>query len=417
MTRVLGVRVSLRLATLLLVSGIAVASAAQGPTKAPTRQTTPGQTTPKRVAPAPAAGARPTTPARRGPLLVKADAAREAGDLEAAVGLYQKVVAQSPRNAEAWWYLGTTLYDLERWADARRAFDRVVRMDAQNGAATAFRGLCTFKLGDYADALVDLLQAKALGVSGNAEVGSVARFHAGLAMTRLGQFEVALNTLGEFALEGNDSPQIIEALGIATLRLPLLPSEVPPEKREMVLMAGRGSYFMAMRLAPAARTAFEELTLRYPEVPHVHYAFAVFLLTDDPDRAIREFERELAIQPGHATSHVQIAGEYLKRGDAEKARPHAEKAIALAPTDFIAHRLMGQVALEAGDVPAAIASLEQSRTLEPNSPSVYFTLAKAYARAGRDADAEKARAEFTRLDRLSRLQRHGQTSVGGVTPQ
>jgi hypothetical protein len=47
---------------------------------------------------------------------------------------------------------------------------------------------------------------------------------------------------------------------------------------------------------------------------------------------------------------------------------------------------------------------------------VYFTLAKAYARAGRDADAEKARAEFTRLDRLSRLQRNGVTAVGGVTP-
>lgn len=411
MIRVSRIRVPIGLATLLLVGGIAMPSAAQGPAKAPTRPTTP-----RRTAPAPAAGAQPTTPARRSALLAKADAAREAGDLEDAVGLYQKVVTQSPRNVEAWWYLGTTLYDLERWGDARRAFDRVVRMDAQNGAATAFRGLCTFKLGDYADALVDLLQAKALGVSGNAEVGSVARFHAGLAMTRLGQFEVALNTLGEFALEGNDSPQIIEALGIATLRLPLLPSEVPAEKREMVLMAGRGSYFMAMRLAPAARTAFEELTLRYPEVPHVHYAFAVFLLTDDPDRAIREFERELTIQPNHATSHLQIAGEYLKRGDAEKARPHAEKAITLAPTDFIAHRLMGQVALEAGDVPAAIASLEQSRKLEPNSPSVYFTLAKAYARAGREADAEKARAEFTRLDRLSRLQRHGQTAVGGVTP-
>lgn len=411
MSPVIRARLSFGLATLVLVAGIAEPCAARSQVKTPARPTTP-----RRTVPAQAAGALPTPPARRGALLVKADAAREAGDLEAAVGLYQKVVAQSPRSAEAWWYLGTTLYDLERWADARRAFDRVVRMDGNNGAATAFRGLCTFKLGDYADALVDLLHAKALGISGNAEIGSVARFHAGLAMTRLGRFEVALNTLGEFALEGNDSPQIIEALGIATLRLPLLPSELPPEKREMVLMAGRGSYFMAMRLAPAARMAFEELALRYPEVPHVHYAFAVFLLTDDPDRAIREFERELVIQPGHAASHVQIAGEYLKRGDAERARPHAEKAIAIAPTDFIAHRLMGQVALDAGDVPAAIASLEQSRTLEPSSPSVYFTLAKAYARAGRDADAEQARAEFTRLDRLSRLQRHGQTAVGGVTP-
>jgi tetratricopeptide (TPR) repeat protein len=174
------------------------------------------------------------------------------------------VAKATPRRLDAWWYLGTSLYELERWADARAAFDRVVRLDKTNGAALAFRGLCTFKQGQYAEALADLLGAKALGVSGNADVGSVARFHAGLAMTRLGQFELALNTIGEFALEGNDAPQIIEALGVAALRMPLLPSEVPGEKREMVMMAGRASYFMAMRLAPAARTAFEELTLRFP---------------------------------------------------------------------------------------------------------------------------------------------------------
>lgn len=375
--------------------------------RTPARPSTPAS------APATAAA---TRPAARGPLMRKADAAREAGDLEDAVGLYQKVVQQAPRTTEAWWYLGTLLYELERWPDARLAFDRVVRLDKTNSPALAFRGLCLFKLGQYPEALSDLLEAKAIGLTSNPEVGSVARFHAGLAMTRLGQFELALNTLSEFALEGNDAPQVIEALGVPTLRLPLLPSEVPADKREMVLMAGRASYFMAMRLAPAARTAFEELTLRFPEAPHVHYAFAVFLLTDDSDRAIREFERELVIQPGHAVSHIQLAGEYLKRGDAAGARPHAVKAIELAPTDFIAHRLMGQVHLEAGEVPAAIASLEQSRTLEPNSPGVYFTLAKAYARAGRAADAEKARDEFTRLDRLSRLQRHGQTAVGGVTP-
>jgi tetratricopeptide (TPR) repeat protein len=362
-----------------------------------------------------AAKAAPTT-RTASPAMAKAAAAREAGDLEGAIEQYRRVVATSPRLIEAWWYLGTSLYELERWGDARAAFDRVVRLDKTHGAALAFRGLCTFKRGLYSEALEDLLQAKALGVSGNADIGSVARFHAGLAMTRLGQFELALNTIGEFALEGNDSPQIIEALGVATLRMPLLPSEVPPDKREMVLMAGRGSYFMAMRLAPAARTAFEELVLRYPDVPNVHYAFGVFLMSDDPDRALKEFERELAIQPSHATSHIQMAFEYIKRGDHASARPHAEKAVTLSPTDFIAHRIVGQILLESGEVPAAIDALEQSRRLEPNSPTVYFTLAKAYARAGRDADADKARAEFTRLDRLSRLQRNGVSAVGGITP-
>jgi tetratricopeptide (TPR) repeat protein len=384
-------------------SPVAVASPAEVTAQAAAPKQVPRQP-PKRPAAAP----------RVDETIRQADAAREAGELEEAVGLYQKALSARPRWIEGWWYLGTTLYELEDWPGARRAFERLLRLDNDNGAAVAFKGLCDFRMGDYPEALESLLRAKALGVSGNAEVGSVARFHAGLTMTRLGQFELALNTLGEFALEGNDSPQIIEAMGLPTLRLRLLPSEVPAHQREMVMMAGRASYFMAMRFAPAARTAFEELTLRYPDAPNVHYAFGVFLMTDDPDRAIREFQRELKTQPGHATAHIQIAYEYVKRGDYASARPHATQAVTLAPTDFVAHRLMGQVQLETDEVEAAIASLEQSRTLEPNSPSVRFTLAKAYQRAGRQADADRERAEFTRLDRLARLQRSGVSDVGGL---
>ncbi len=83
-------------------------------------------------------------------------------------------------------------------------------------------------------------------------------------MTCAEQFEQALETLGEFAAEGNDNPRVIEAMGLATLRMPLLPSETPPERREMVLMAGRASYMMATRNTASAEKAFQALVARYP---------------------------------------------------------------------------------------------------------------------------------------------------------
>jgi hypothetical protein len=51
--------------------------------------------------------------------------------------------------------------------------------------------------------------------------------------------------------------------------------------------------------------------------------------------------------------------------------------------------------------------------LAPESPGLFFTIARAYQRAGRIEDANKARDEFTRLDRLARTQRSGAQSVGG----
>jgi hypothetical protein len=51
--------------------------------------------------------------------------------------------------------------------------------------------------------------------------------------------------------------------------------------------------------------------------------------------------------------------------------------------------------------------------MAPESPGLYFTIARAYQRAGRLEDAERAREEFIRLDRLARTQKSGPQSVGG----
>src|SRR6476646_1118899 len=115
-------------------------------------------------------------------------------------------------------------------------------------------------------------------------------------------------------------------MGIATLRMAMLPTEVPPDRREMVLMAGRGSYMMATRQTAAAAQAFEGLVARYPETPNVHYAYGVYLLIEQPEKAIEEFKRELQIQPNHRDALMQIAYEYLKEGNAAAAKEREEFA-------------------------------------------------------------------------------------------
>jgi predicted Zn-dependent protease len=196
--------------------------------------------------------------------------------------------------------------------------------------------------------------------------------------------------------------------------MPLLPSEYPPDRREMVLMAGRASYMMATRNTAAADKAFESLAVRYPETPNVHYAYGVFLLQEQADKALEEFKRELELQPGHAWSLMQMAYEYLKRGDAAAALPFAQQAVKAAPNAFTAHKALGQALLETDDVEGAIRELEAGIKLAPESPGLHFTIARAYQRAGRVEDANRARKEFTRLDEIARTLRSGSQSVGGI---
>jgi tetratricopeptide (TPR) repeat protein len=346
--------------------------------------------------------------------LVEAAAeARRAEHWEEAIALYEKAVKLNPKYVEGHWYQGTSYYSLDKFSECREQFRMVTRFASKNGAAFAFLGLCEFGLKDYDRSLQDLLQSRLLGVGDTQDLGSVARYHAAVLMTRIEQFEQALETLGEFASEGDDNPRVIEAMGIATLRMPMLPVEVPPDRRERVLMAGRASYLMATRNTAAAEKAFEALVSRYPEAPNIHYANGVFLLQEQPDRAIEEFKRELDVQPGHAWSLMQIGFEYLKRGDGTAALPWAQQSVAAAPNAFPAHKALGQALLETGDIDGAIKELMTGIRLAPESPGLHFQLARAYQRAGRLEDATRERNEFTLLDRIARTQRSGAQSIGG----
>lgn len=351
----------------------------------------------------------------------EANAAREAGRVDEALNLYQRALKLRPSWDEGLWYIGALYYDMDRYAEARDAFRQVIAVQekkaagkpAGNGRVYAMKGLCEFQVKNYETALSDLLVARDRGVDGDELLSSV-RYHLAIIMSRLEQYEFALLNLQPFALRGNDSPTVIEAFGIATLRIPMLPAELPADRREMVLLAGRGSYYQAARLAGPARPAFEELVSRYPDSPNVHYAYGVFLLGEDPDRAIEEFKNELRISPSHAYAMLQIAFEYIKRSDWEAARPWAEKAVATAPGDFTGRRALGQVLFELGDTAAAIEHLERGARIAPDSPSLQFVLARAYQKAGRTSEAEAAREKFRKLQQATRSQQFGEQSVGGI---
>jgi tetratricopeptide (TPR) repeat protein len=347
-------------------------------------------------------------------LVAEAANARTSGRLEEALALYEKALKLNPSWTEGHWYVGTSNYELDRYGPARDAFRRVTQLSSENGAAWTFLGLCDFQLKNYEDSLESLLRGRSAGVGANKELVGVARYHTALLLTRIENYEQALQTLWEFAREGDDGPRIIEAMGIATLRMPLLPADVPGSKRDQIMLAGRASYYTAARFNSAAQKAYEQLVSRYPDTPNVHYAYGVFLTAEQPDAAIEQYKEELKISPRHPWAKMQLAFEYIKRADYEAARPYAEQAVEEAPNVFVARRALGQVLLETGDVEGAVREYEIGVQLAPQSPAMRFALARAYRKAGRLADAQREQLEFTRLDRLVRAERSGEQSVGGM---
>jgi tetratricopeptide (TPR) repeat protein len=258
-------------------------------------------------------------------------------------------------------------------------------------------GLCLFQTGELERAAISLERGRALGVNDNSELAGVARYHTALLYIRFEYFENAYEVLSEFTGVGNDGAKVIEAFGLALLRMPMLPKDVPPAQREKILVAGRAGYSMAARRMEDARAAFDMLLAQYPNDPNIHYPFGTYMLSQDADLAMKEFKRELEISPLHYPAMVQMAFEYLKRDQFEDALPLAEKAVQLAPKLYAARNVFGRVLLELGQVDRAVKELEEGVKLAPSSPEMHFALARAYTRAGKKEEAAREREIFKKL--------------------
>jgi Flp pilus assembly protein TadD len=85
------------------------------------------------------------------------------------------------------------------------------------------------------------------------------------------------------------------------------------------------------------------------------------------------------------------------------------RAVQVSPRNALAHLYLGRIAKRRGQTAEAITHLETAARLKPDKPDGYYELAGAYDRAGRPADAERARQRFgairARLDTASRLEK------------
>jgi hypothetical protein len=106
------------------------------------------------------------------------------------------------------------------------------------------------------------------------------------------------------------------------LRLRQMPDEVPPEKRPMVLLAGRGGYHMARpRRTAVGRMALEELVSRTRPSPTRTTRSAPTSRPTIRTRPRTSSRRSCALNPDHPEALIQIAHLETRRGNAAAALP------------------------------------------------------------------------------------------------
>jgi tetratricopeptide (TPR) repeat protein len=309
-------------------------------------------------------------------------------------------------------------YQLDRYVEGRDAFRHLTVTNPNVAVAWAMLGLCEFESRQYTDSLRHLQKARNLGLGQSEQISDVTTYHLGMLLTRYERYEEAMKVLSEFSQHGKDTPDYVQAMGIAALRKPLLPAEVPPTDHELVMDVGRAMFDATALRMSEAQNEFKRLLEKYPKESNIHYLYGTFLLYSDADQALDQFKQELEVTPNHVPTLVTMAGEYAQRKDFKAGLPYAERAVEASRDSFAAHAALGRILME-GDInlQQGIKELETAGRLEPGSPQVHFFLAAAYRKAGRKEDAAREREEFLKLRKSYDESAAASETKGGGNPE
>jgi tetratricopeptide (TPR) repeat protein len=102
----------------------------------------------------------------------------------------------------------------------------------------------------------------------------------------------------------------------------------------------------------------------------------------------KAFERELKFDPPDPYSLYYLGRIAAAQGRHREAIRHFQKAAAISPILEV-HQRLGSAYLQVGDLARAINNYERAVKLHPARGDAHYQLARAYQRAGREADARR----------------------------
>ena len=334
----------------------------------------------------------------------QATSARNQGRTNEAIGLYREAVRMHPSWDEGWSWLGTAFYDQDRFPEAQDSFAHFVAIKPQPGPVWAMKGLCEFETHEYAQAGTDLQTWGRGDFRGGGDLTEVAAFHWAMLLTRQGEFVRALSMLADRARQDGESPPLVEAMGLASLRMPNLPEDYPSEFRERVWLAGKSAFYASVHDFARSEEYSHRLLSKYGQQPEVHYLEGTHRLFElKPAEAAQEFRKELQISPQHTPAMLELARIDIDAGDQAEALSLARRATGIDPKNPDSHQTLGRALLAAGQAKEGSRELEEAERLAPGNAAIHFDLATAYRKLERGKDAEREMSTYVSLKKKSLL--------------
>jgi tetratricopeptide (TPR) repeat protein len=178
----------------------------------------------------------------------------------------------------------------------------------------------------------------------------------------------------------------------------------------------------------AAISEYRQVLSVDPQRPGIHYRLGRTLLArsqqrnwpDDVAAAAKEFEQELAVEPGNASAAYELGEIHRNAGEFDEARKFFEQALKYYPDFAEAHLGLAAVLMSAQKPDLALPHLQRAVSLSVGNEVAWYRLSQVQGMLGHDAEQKKAFAEFERLRTQKTSQQEAAKQIFSpqeVTPQ
>ena len=299
------------------------------------------------------------------------------GQLDEAIGLYQKAFDINPDDLESCNNLGNVLLQKGATDEAFHWYQSAVRLAPGDPGSRNNLGNGFLHKGDPDDAILQYREAIRLEprlASAHSDLGN--------ALLQKGRVEEAID-------------QYQQALALHPM--------------QAVVHANLGAAFFQQKRVEDAVAQLREAIRIDSRNAMAHYNLGVALLRQGhADEAVIQYQEALKITPGNADLHNNLGNAFAQAGKPDAAISEYHAALAILPGHFMAHRNLGMLLAQNGQVDAAIDQYREALKIQPNHAKTHCDLGDALVSTG---ELDEAVREFQTALRLRPDDREAQTGL------
>jgi tetratricopeptide (TPR) repeat protein len=328
------------------------------------------------------------------------------GRYDEAAQAYEKLRELLPNLAEAHARLGLIYFQQGKFEQAVTSLRQAIKLKPTLPNTDLLLAMALSELGRYQEALPAL--EKGFKRVTDPALKRASGLQLQRAYTGLGQDDKAVEVALELTRLYPKDPEVLYHAGrlfanyayLSTVKL----AEVAPDSLWLRLAAGEANESQGR--FDAAIQEYREVLSRQPNRPGVHYRIGRALLararqsTEDTvsePEALKEFERELLLDPTNANAAYEAGEIHRKSARFDKALELFSQAVKYYPDFEEALLALGRTLLSLGKAEQSLAPLRKAIALNAANEVSWFQLAQAQRALGNAAEQQKALAEFERL--------------------